>query len=572
MKWLVAFACFLVCFTQAHGSTDILAMLERDVQDKMSPFLAGRHGSFYIGGQSLAQNSPLTSLWNIRENETLGFTHPYFRDARTRGLAIVCDEVTGCGHDLHGWDFYRVTRVLYGNVTVDNRTYVNPYPTTLLWRPDRLTARYELEPGVVIEEVKFFTNDDVMLNIITLLPSDGITSVDMTFGGHSFVDTDPIPPASRDPSSAGLPPDTQRSAKRNSTAKLDNLFSHAGCGRSRSSKSCSAVHLFEKGTAWAKPIDCKQAPFPKGVDCLLKEGPFMYDGMSTFLAASTDISTSATVGRNADLAATYSFTASLSADTPLVLGWVMGDDEDATRARITGYMTPAAAAAALTARSAAANTFLTTKVPQFNVTLQKPKREHASAVARSLESSATSSLDGTQYDVHLNATCGDNEHKFKFLHVDTLAACEAGCDAEATCTQVEFQHTAPEWCALYNTSTAPRNYPAGKYDCACKGPCPSSPSPSPGPGPKPPKPSPIPPMNRTIDFANGYYFGEWEVYIIDYYTSGTVSSESAKARSAVDTATIVIVDTATIVIIQAETIVVVQTATIVIVDTATILV
>ena len=72
-----------------------------------------------MGGQSLAQNSPLTSLWNVRENETLGFMHPYFRDGRARGIAIVCDEVTGCGHDLHGWEFYRDTRVLNGSVAVE---------------------------------------------------------------------------------------------------------------------------------------------------------------------------------------------------------------------------------------------------------------------------------------------------------------------------------------------------------------------------------------------------------------------------------------------------------------------
>ena len=82
------------------GAPDILAMLERDLQGKMTPFLAGRRGSFYLGGRSLAQNSPLTTLWNVRTNETLGFRHPYFRDGRARGIAITCDELTGCG-ELH---------------------------------------------------------------------------------------------------------------------------------------------------------------------------------------------------------------------------------------------------------------------------------------------------------------------------------------------------------------------------------------------------------------------------------------------------------------------------------------
>ena len=51
-------------------------------------------------------------------------------------------------------------RPLCGSVTVAGKVYTNPSPSTLLWRPDRLTVRYEIEPAVVLEEVKFFTNDD----------------------------------------------------------------------------------------------------------------------------------------------------------------------------------------------------------------------------------------------------------------------------------------------------------------------------------------------------------------------------------------------------------------------------
>ena len=161
----------IVHYVQRRSNVDILGMLERDA-GKVSPFLAGRRGSFYMGGQSLAANNPLTSLWPVKENETLGFMHPYFRDARARGIAITCDEVTGCGHSLNDWEFYRDTRVLNGSVIVDNtRVYSNPAPTTLRWRPDRVTARYDIEPGVVLQEVKFFTNDDVLLDIVTLLPA-----------------------------------------------------------------------------------------------------------------------------------------------------------------------------------------------------------------------------------------------------------------------------------------------------------------------------------------------------------------------------------------------------------------
>jgi hypothetical protein len=139
---------------------------------------------------------------------------------------------------------------------------MNPSPSTLLWRPDRLTARYHIEPGVrepsswlhvaprlrhrcrgrerltaalggrggggvavlgarqvVLEEVKFFTNDDVLLDIITLLPAaagEGTAppaTVQLNFGGVSYVNTHNIPSADIDPSSKGLPPTTQRSIK-----------------------------------------------------------------------------------------------------------------------------------------------------------------------------------------------------------------------------------------------------------------------------------------------------------------------------------------------------------------------
>jgi hypothetical protein len=505
----------------AAPAADILALLERDMAGKMTPWLAGRRGSFYMGGQSLAANNPLTSLWNVRENETLGFMHPYFRDGRTRGGAIVCDEITGCGHDLMNWDFYRDTRVLNGSVTVGSRVYSNPSPSSLLWRPDRLTAQYRLEPGVVLEEVKFFTNDDVFVDIIRLLPggdaSGAPAEVKMSFDGVSFVNTNTIPDPEKHPSSKGLPATTQRSIKRNATAEVDKSFT--GCGGSfesdtRGTSSCSAIRVEEHGTGYAQPIDCKFAPLPPGVDCLLKEGPMMYEGMSVFIAASVDISSTATIGRDADRRASYAFSTQLSAaGSPLVLGWVMGDDADEARARIAAYMTPAAAAGALAARSEAANEFLTTKVPQLNVTL-KPKAPDAPDEV----------FDVEEWDEHKGATCHNtNANKCNFLHnASDLAACEAACSADAECTQVEFQHTGKVWCALYNQSTVPSKEIAGsKFDCACKGPCPTAPSPTPGPPPpapgppphphKPPKPSPIPPMNRTLDFNDAYYFG-WAMY------------------------------------------------------------
>ena len=50
-----------------------------------------------MGGYSNAGHGKPSGAggWLISEEETLGFTHPFFRDGRARGAAIVCDEITG---------------------------------------------------------------------------------------------------------------------------------------------------------------------------------------------------------------------------------------------------------------------------------------------------------------------------------------------------------------------------------------------------------------------------------------------------------------------------------------------
>lgn len=432
----------------------------------------------------------------------------------------MCDGVTGCGHSLWGWEFYRSTKVLYGNVIVGRgsaaRLYPNPAPTSLLWRPDRLTARYELEPGVALEETKFFTNTDVLLDIISLIDNGTAAEpVAIALTGGSYVNPKPVP--RDDPSSRGLPPGAEHSVKRNSSVSLDGAFARAGCGAQGGDR-CSAVRILESGTGYAKPIDCKFAPFPEGVDCRAREGPMMYDGMSVFLASSQDISKSVRFGRDSDRRATYNFTVELSSGSPVVLGWAMGDDEASTRTRIAQFMTPAAAgtvvlptrvvdarllteklttrssiaASALAARTAAAEHFLTEEVPQLNVTLA------ASRTPGNEDSAAH-----VAWDVRSRYACDNKHQKYKFLSgVADVAACKEACAELPSCVEFEWKLDAPHWCALYNISSFP--HPNPKYDCGCRGTCQSSPSPSPSPSPPP---SPIPPMNRTLDFNNAYYFG-----------------------------------------------------------------
>ena len=85
-------------------------MLARDIQGIQHGFLAGKH-MYYCGGKTSAE-------WDVIENETIGFTHPMFRDGRARGHGIITDTY-GTGHDKWGWEFWRKTKIAYGTVIID---------------------------------------------------------------------------------------------------------------------------------------------------------------------------------------------------------------------------------------------------------------------------------------------------------------------------------------------------------------------------------------------------------------------------------------------------------------------
>ena len=109
---LAVFTYTIVTVTaQLPPSGDICAFLEQEVAGKVTPFLGSKHGIYYVAGQSHSPEPPDSrTLWETRENETLGFTHAFLRDGRSRGEGIVTDRVTGTGHDTWGWEFWRNTR------------------------------------------------------------------------------------------------------------------------------------------------------------------------------------------------------------------------------------------------------------------------------------------------------------------------------------------------------------------------------------------------------------------------------------------------------------------------------
>jgi hypothetical protein len=178
-----------------HGvppHADYCAMLERDIEGAHHGFLAGNR-LYYVAGLSAAE-------WDhMIEAETLGFTHPMFRDGRARGTGIVDDPDTGTGHDAWGWDFYRHVRGAYGTLMVDGKTYRHPRADRTCWRPDRQIGHYNVG-GARITEEKFISRNDVLTDIISV-----DRDVILLFEGASFVSQWDVPDDQSNGEASGKP-------------------------------------------------------------------------------------------------------------------------------------------------------------------------------------------------------------------------------------------------------------------------------------------------------------------------------------------------------------------------------
>ncbi|NQT86849.1 hypothetical protein HQ560_08805, partial [bacterium] len=316
-RWILTMCALLPTFAVAGTRTDICGLLARDIAGKQHGFLAGNL-MYYVGGQS-------STKWKTIENETLGFTHPMFRDGRARGHGIVTG-AGGTGHDKWGWEFWRKTRGAYGTVFVDGKAFEHPVPKEMIWRPDRQVCRYEVG-GVTIHETKFISLDDVLCSIIrTSAP------VTIEFKGHSFVHP------GRVPTFDGDPPNTPLHCKRTATASFD---------RER-----NAIHVVEGGTIMTKPA--WKAP--------AVEGKIMYDGMSVVLSASAPFTP--TLERDKEGRQVYTFRVPCEPGTPLVLVYAQGDDYVPTVARARAVL--AAPHAALAAKTKYMNDLLTQQIPAFD--------------------------------------------------------------------------------------------------------------------------------------------------------------------------------------------------------------
>ena len=219
-------------FAAEPVAVDYCERLQQEIQGKKHGFLAGNL-TYYVGG--------FHASWNLREHETLGLTHPFFHDLRSRGVGLADSsgsdhEDTGLGNDFSGWEFYKDTRVMYGTVIVGEKVYRHPVPERMYWRPDRMICEYELD-GIQLREEKFIAGNDVACSVIK-----SSKPVTLRIEGQSFFG--------------------RHSLKSTATIDFD--------------ASRNAIHITEGGTTKCKPETNR----------VEKNAPIMYQGMSTVLTAS----------------------------------------------------------------------------------------------------------------------------------------------------------------------------------------------------------------------------------------------------------------------------------------------
>lgn len=284
----------------APPHVDYCQQMEQEIQGRKHGFLAGNK-TYYIGG--------FYPVWKHQEDETIGFTHPFYHDLRCRGRGMVQYAGTGYGHDLSGWEFYKHTKVAYGTVILDGTRYEHPVPVSMVWRPDRMICEYNVA-GVAIREEKFIALNDAACTIITA--SEPVT---LEFSGQSFAD--------------------DKTIVRSATCELD------------ATNNC--VHVVEGGISEATPV--------KGVT---QTGPLMYDGMSTVVSASKTLENYAQSETNGQYF--YTFTVPCNSNG-LSLVWAMDDVYTQAVANVNELL--ADPAAALAAKTLHMNDLLNHQIPYF---------------------------------------------------------------------------------------------------------------------------------------------------------------------------------------------------------------
>ena len=282
--------------------------LEQSIQGRKHGFLAGNL-AYYVGG--------FHASWELIEDETIGLTHPFHHDLRSRGVGLLNSQLpgsehTGVGNDYRGWEFYKDTRVLYGSIIIGDKEYKHPVPTRMSWRPDKMICEYEIN-GVTIREEKFISAKDAAASIIT--SSEPIT---LKFEGHSFY--------------------VRHSVSSNASARYDT--------------STNSILLREGGTV-------RSLPDPDRPERI---GPCVYQGMTTALSSSKDFSKTLKLDQDDRGVWKYSFEIPCDSQGTTV-SWSMHDDQNI--AKNTGRETSLLAPALLKEKTVEMNNILAQEIPQF---------------------------------------------------------------------------------------------------------------------------------------------------------------------------------------------------------------
>lgn len=286
---------------------DYCERLEQEIQGRKHGFLAGNI-SYYVGGYYAS--------WRPTEDETIGLTHPFHHDLRSRGVGLVESQLkggehTGIGNDFEGWEFYKDTRVLYGSVVINGKTHQHPKPQSMLWRPDKVVCTYQVD-GVTLKEEKFIAANDSAVSIIKA--SQPVT---LNFSGNSFYHRNSV----------------------SSTASIHH------------SSRVNALVITEGGTVRSRPDE-------HGGE---RVGPCVYQGMSTVLGASRKLSDVALKADDKDVQH-YSFSVPCDSEGTAVV-WAMHDDSETAIAAAQAALTDPQVL--LKAKTAEMNRQLNDEIPYF---------------------------------------------------------------------------------------------------------------------------------------------------------------------------------------------------------------
>jgi hypothetical protein len=297
-----------ICTNTFAKDTSLCQKLEQSVQGRKHGFLAGNL-AYYVGG--------FHASWELIEDETIGLTHPFHHDLRSRGAGLLNSQLpgsehTGIGNDYRGWEFYKDTRVLYGTVIIGGKVYKHPVPTRMSWRPDKMICEYEIN-GVTIREEKFISAKDTAASIIT--SSEPIT---LRFEGHSFY--------------------VRHSVSSNASVRYDS--------------STNSILIREGGTV-------RSLPDPDRPERI---GPCVYQGLTTALSSSKDFSK--TLKLEQDDRGVWKYSYEIPCDSQgTTVSWSMHDDQNI--AKNTGRETSLLAPALLEEKTAEMNNILAQEIPQF---------------------------------------------------------------------------------------------------------------------------------------------------------------------------------------------------------------